>query len=55
METALLLRICIATPAGDGVTVRNSSSRKVKYSQAAAELYNYKKPSECWEGGLEKF
>ena len=51
METALLLRLCIATPAVVGVTVRNSSSRKVKYSQAAAELYNCKKPSLCWEGG----
>ena len=55
METALLLRLCIVTPAGDGVTVRNSSSRKVKYSQAAAELHNCKKPSMCWEGGVEKF
>ena len=51
METALLLRLCIATPAVVGVTVRNSSSRKVKYPQAAAELYNCKKPSVCWEGG----
>ena len=51
METALLLRLCIATPAVVGVTVRNSSSRKVKYSQAAAELYNCKKPSLCWDAG----
>ena len=47
METALLFRLCIATPAGDGVTVRNSSSRKVKYSQAAAELHNCKKNPPC--------
>ena len=55
METALILRLCIVTPAGDEVTVRNSSSRKVKYSQAAAELYNCKKPSVCWDGGWKSF